>query len=86
MSIFGKRRVIGYIIFKAQPAEPAIRQVQMGLFAQPPLRANAVAITDDQHANHQFGIDPRTPNRAIEIVEVTAQVAQIETPINLRRR
>jgi hypothetical protein len=86
MSIFGKRRVIGYIIFKAQPAEPAIRQVQMGLFAQPPLRANAVAITDDQHANHQFGINRWMPNRVIEIGEVTTQVAQIETPINAAQK
>jgi hypothetical protein len=37
VSIFEKGRVIGHFIFKAQPAEPAIRQVQMGLFAQPPL-------------------------------------------------
>jgi hypothetical protein len=31
VSIFGKGRVVGKFIFKAQPAEPAIRQVQMGL-------------------------------------------------------
>ncbi len=37
VSILGKGRVVGDFIFKAQPAEPAIRQVQMGLFAQPPL-------------------------------------------------
>ena len=37
VSIFGKGRVIGDFIFKAQPAEPAIHQVQMGLFAQPTL-------------------------------------------------
>jgi hypothetical protein len=37
VSIFGKGRMIGHFIFKAQPAKPVIRQVQMGLFAQPPL-------------------------------------------------
>ena len=44
----------------------------MGLFKQPPLGANAVAIAHDQHADHQFGINRRTPNRAIEVGEVMA--------------
>ncbi|MNZ17427.1 hypothetical protein D3C78_344170 [compost metagenome] len=78
--------MVGDFIFKAQPAEPAIRQVQMGLFAQPPLGANAVAIAHDQHADHQFRINRRTPNRAIEIGEVMAQIVQIETPINAAQK
>lgn len=86
MSIFGKGRVVGNFVFKALPAEPAIRQAQMGLFTQPPFGANAVAITHDQHADHQFGINRRTPNRAVEVGEVGAQVAQIETPINAAQK
>ena len=78
--------MVGDFIFKAQPAEPAIRQVQMGLFAQPPFGADAIAVADDQHADHQFRINRRTPNRAIEIGEVMAQVAQIETPINAAQK
>jgi len=58
----------------------------MGLFKQPPLGANAVAIAHDQHADHQFGINRRTPNRAIEVGEVMAQVAQIETLINAAQK
>ena len=58
----------------------------MGLFAQPPFGANAVAVADDQHANHQFWINRRTPNRAIKIGEVMAQVAQIETLINAAQK
>ena len=54
----------------------------MGFFAQPPLGANTVAIAHDQHANHQFRINRRTPNRAVRIGEVMAQVAQINTRIN----
>jgi len=48
-------RVVGDFVFKAQPAEPAIRQVQMGLFTQPPFGADAVAIAHDQHA--EFATD-----------------------------
>jgi hypothetical protein len=47
---------------------------------------NAIAITHDQHVNHQFRINRRTPNRAIEIGELMAQVAQIETLINTAQK
>jgi hypothetical protein len=58
----------------------------MGLFAQPPLRANIVAIAHDQHADHKLRVNRRTPNRAIKIGEVMAQVAQIETLINAAQK
>ena len=61
VSFFGEGRVVGDFIFKAQPAEPAIRQVQMGLFAQPPFGADAIAVADDQHADHQFRINGGRP-------------------------
>ena len=64
--------MIGDFIFKAQPAEPAIAQVQMSLFEQSPVGANAVAIAHNQHANHQFRVNRRTPNLAIEIGKVMA--------------
>jgi hypothetical protein len=47
----------------------------MSLFAQSPLRADSIAVADDQHADHQLRINRRTSNRAIEIGEVMAQVA-----------
>jgi hypothetical protein len=86
VSILGKRRVFRDFIFKAQPAEPAIRQVQMGFFAQPPLGPNTVAIAHYQHADHQLRINRRTPNWAVEIGGVMAQVAQIKTPINAAQK
>jgi hypothetical protein len=61
----------------------------MSLFAQSPLGANALAIAHNQHANHQFRVNRRTPNRAIEIGEVMAQIAQIaqiETLINAAQK
>jgi hypothetical protein len=36
VSIFGKGRMMVYFIFRAQPAESEIRQVQMGFFAHSP--------------------------------------------------
>src|SRR3989344_1039885 len=58
----------------------------MGLFAQPPLGANTVAIAHDQHADHQLRVNRRTSNWAVKIGEVMAQVAQIETPINAAQK
>ena len=58
----------------------------MGLFAQPPFGADAIAVADDQHADHQLRINQRTPNRPLEVGEVMAQVAQIETLINAAQK
>ena len=58
----------------------------MSLFAQSPLRADATAIADDQHADHQLRVNRRTPNRAVEIGEVVAQFAKIEAPINAAQK
>ena len=58
----------------------------MGLFAQPAFGADAIAVADDQHADHQLRINRRTPDRAIEIGEVMAQVTQIETLINAAQK
>lgn len=72
--------------FKAQSAEPAVRQFQMGLLAQPPLGTTVVAIANDQDASHQVRINRQTPDRAIKIGAVMAQVAQIETSINAAKK
>src|SRR5437763_16136375 len=49
-----------------EPAKPAIRQVEMHLFAQPPLRADAEAIADDQYPNQQLRIDRGPPDLTVE--------------------
>src|SRR5262245_13196765 len=52
MAIDRECRVIGHLVLKTQPAEPAISQVQLDLLAQLPLGADPVAVTDDQHPDH----------------------------------
>jgi hypothetical protein len=51
MTGFGEGRVVRNITVQAKAAEPAIGQVQIDLFAQPPFGANAEAVPDDQHAD-----------------------------------
>src|ERR1700732_4497793 len=50
-------RKVMHLVVKIAPAEPAIGEVQLDLLAQPPLKANAVAVANDQHPDHQLGVD-----------------------------
>ena len=64
------------LVIKVEPAELAVGQIQVHFFAQPSLRADAVAVTHDQHTEHQFGIDRRSSDLAIETRQLLAQISQ----------
>jgi hypothetical protein len=72
MAVLGERRVIGHRGVQVEAAEPAIRQVQVNFVAQTPLRADAKAVTDDQHADHQLRIDRRATGVAVVRREMVA--------------
>ena len=82
VAVLGEGRVIRHPVGKIEAAEPAIRQVQMHLLAQPTLGPDAKAIADQQHADQQFGIDRWPPRVAVEIGEVRADAAQIDKPVD----
>src|SRR3546814_11832466 len=68
--------------YRTPSAEPAIRQVQAHLFAQPTLRTDPHAIAYDQHPDHQLRIN-RWPTRlAIIGPHMLAQVTPIHEPID----
>ena len=54
----------------------------MHFLAQAPLRANAEAVPDDQHPDHELRIDRGAPGVAIELRQVPAQLAQIEHAVD----
>jgi hypothetical protein len=58
----------------------------MNLLAQPPLRVNAEAIANDQHPDHQLGIDRRPPDVAIVGPYVHANLGQVDAPVDLSRQ
>src|SRR5262245_22496535 len=76
MAIDRECRVIGYRVLKTQSAEPAISQVQLDLFAQLPLGADSVAITDDKHPDHQLRINRWPPELAVERPKLAAKIRQ----------
>ena len=74
--------MIGHRAIKAKPAEPAIGKVEMNLFAEPTLRADAHAITDDQHPDHQFRIDGGPPRVAVIGPNMLADAFQINEAVD----
>ena len=68
--------------WQIEAAKPAIGQVQMHLFTEPPLRADAKAIANWQHADQRFWIDRQAASVALEICEMRADTGQINEPIN----
>lgn len=58
--------MIRHASVEPETAEPAICQVKVDLLAQPSLGADAEAVSDDEHPDHQFGIDRWPPRRAVE--------------------
>src|SRR5262245_9255970 len=52
-----ERGMIRDLVFDREPAEPAIGEVHLHVTAQRSLRADGEHIADDQHADHQLGIN-----------------------------
>src|SRR5436305_11579870 len=74
--------MFGQVAVETEPAKPAIGEVQMELFAQPPLRANAETVADDQHADKQFRIDRRPAFLAVERSQLLPQAIEFNEPVD----
>jgi hypothetical protein len=83
MAVLGNRRMIRNLAVEAQAAEPAVGQIEVNFLAQPTFGTNAQAIADDEHPNHQLGIDRRPPDVAIVGPQVRPQPREIDEPIDL---
>jgi len=54
----------------------------VNLLAQSALRADAEAVADDQHADHQLRIDGRSTSVAVERGEVLVQITEVQDLLN----
>ncbi|EPX83956.1 hypothetical protein Salmuc_01731 [Salipiger mucosus DSM 16094] len=82
MAVLREGGMVRNPIAEVQAAKPAIRQVQMDLLAEPPLGPDTKAVSDQEHADQQFGIDGGAPCVTVEIGKVGADAAEIDEPIN----
>ena len=82
--------MVGHVALQAEPTEPAVRQVQVNLFAQPSFRADAEAVADDQHPDQQLGIDRRPADGAVERRQLPSQPIKFDKSVyrsqQVRRR
>jgi hypothetical protein len=74
--------MVRHLAVAAEAAEPAVGQVEMDLFTQAALRAQAHAVADDPHAHHQLGIDRRAANGAIKRLQGIADALQVKKAVN----
>ena len=82
MPVLREGRVVWDLALHAQPAEPPVRQIEVHLFAEPPLRVDRVAVADDQHPDHQLRVDRRPARRAVETGKVRPKSRQIDKPVD----
>lgn len=54
----------------------------MNLIAQAPFRSDAEAVTDQEHPDHQLGIDRRPTYAAVEWRQVPPDLFEIDKPVN----
>jgi hypothetical protein len=68
--------VIRNLVIEIEATEPTIGQVQLDLLAQLPLKADTVAVADNEHPDHQLGINRRPTNLAVEGFQLVAKLSQ----------
>ena len=78
--------MIGNVAVEPQPTEPAIGQIEVDLLAQPTLRANAEAVADDQHPDHQLGIDRGPARLAVVGPQMRPNLRQVDEPVDLAQQ
>ena len=64
------------LVVEVEFAKPYVRQVQFNFLAEPAFRADAIAGADDEHPDHQLGIDRRTTDVAVVGRQLCVQVGQ----------
>src|SRR5437762_13312105 len=74
--------MIRHLAIEPDPTEPSVSQIEVHFFTEPPLRADAEAIADNQYADHQLGIDRRPAHAAVKRRQLPSQVAKFDEPIN----
>jgi hypothetical protein len=82
MAVLGEGRVVRNPAFKTEPAEPAVRQVQMDLVAKPALGADAKAVADGQHSDHQLGIHGGAAGLAVKWREMPPELTEVHEAVD----
>ena len=82
VAVLGKRRMIGDVAVEPQATEPAIGKVEVDLVAQPPFGANAEAVADNEHPDHQLRIDRRATRLAVVRLQMRSNLRKVDEPVD----
>src|SRR5580704_4715265 len=74
--------MIGHLAVEAETTKPAICQIEMDFLAQASLGTDAKAIPDDQHPDHQLGIDRWSTHSAVKGSQLAPQLAKLDEPVD----
>ncbi|KRR08796.1 hypothetical protein CP49_29730 [Bradyrhizobium valentinum] len=74
--------MIRHRAIQTEPAEPPVSQIEVDLIAQPPLQSDAEAVTEQEHPDHQFGIDRRSTDAAVEGRQVPPDLFKVDKPVD----
>jgi len=74
--------VIGHLATKIEAAKPPVSQIEVNLLAEAPLRPDAEAIADNQHSDHQLGINRGPAHAAVKRCQLPPQIAKFNEPID----
>ena len=61
-------------------------EMQLDFLRQPALGADAVAVADDEHPDHQLGIDRGPADVAVVRFELLVEAGAVATTTSMRRR
>ena len=68
--------MIGNAVVEVEPAKPPKSQMQFDFLAQPPLKADAIAVAHDQHPDHKLWINRRPADLAVEGCQLLTKSSQ----------
>src|SRR5215475_8182235 len=80
------------LVIKVELAKPAVRKVERYFLAEPTLMTDAIAVSHQQHSDHELGIDRGSTNLAVKRPQLLVQIRQggcreyIEPPQQVVRR
>jgi hypothetical protein len=74
--------MIWHLVLKPETADPTVGKIEVHLLAQASLRAQPHDIANDQHPDHETGVDRRAPGVAVETAHLVVQIIQIKEAIN----
>jgi hypothetical protein len=86
VAINRKRRMIGNPVIELEAAEPTITEMKFDLLAQLPFKADAIAVPDNEHPDHQLRIDRGPPDAAVERRQLLATSTRVTIGLSRRRR